>query len=403
MSLLMLPFETAFETLGIEKEVAIVPVPSGYPSPKLVNLVLRKRHGRAFLFEASAAREDVLRETFSALDAHGVSRLDGVLVTHCHGDHAGSAGLVAARGYPEGERAPIYLHSASYRFLTHPEAAFLNETYELFLTRAHWGLIAFNELSPDAMADHELRKQYGRYFSRTPKTALRFVDQAQLPDGFWALFTPGHSNDCVLYYDEELGVAVPGDTIICTGLVDKPETHAYVIPIFTVAGQSYSMAFERYIHTIAVLRRFFERNRVRAVLPPHGKFAITKPLEWVAFAEGYFRGIYRTLLEDFLGNAERRRRPFMACDLNPFISSAGAHPISTPSHTFGMLCALVDEGYFSLEEHHATRQITFTVQSLPPPDWVERTLARDPGPLPLYMHSQRASAVTAASRPPPPG
>jgi glyoxylase-like metal-dependent hydrolase (beta-lactamase superfamily II) len=399
----MVPFERALADFGISSTVAICPVQSGYPSPKLVNLVLRRRGSQTFLFEASAARDDVIAEIFAHLDAHRVARLDGVLVTHCHGDHAGSAGVVAARGYPPGERAPIYLHSASYRFLTHPDAAFLNETYELFLTRAHWGLLSFNELSNDEMVDHMLRKQYARYFARTPKRALKFVDHAELPDGIWALFTPGHSNDCVLYYDEELGIAVPGDTIICTGLVEKPETQAYVIPIFTVAGQSYSMAYERYIQTIRVLRRFFETHRVRAVLPPHGKFAVTRPLEWLSFAEGYFKGIYRALLEDFLSDAARKSEPFYARDLNRFIPSAGAHPISTPSHTFGMLCALVDEGYFSMEENAQTRQIAFRVERMPPDDWVGKSLARDPGPLPLYMHSQRPSAAAAASRPPPPG
>lgn len=391
----MIPFDKALADLGLAEQIHICPVQSGYPSPKLVNLVLRQVRGKSFLFEASAARPDVISEMVAHLDARGVSRLDGVFVTHCHGDHAGSAGIVAARGYPEGERAPIYLHSASYRFLTHPEPAFLNETYELFLTRAHWGLLEFNQLSQQEMVDHHLRKQFAHYFERTPKTALRFVDQAQLPDGIWALFTPGHSNDCVLYYDEELGIAIPGDTIICTGLVDKPETQAYVIPIFTVAGQSYSMAYERYIHTITVLRRFFETHRVRAVLPPHGKFAVTHPLEWVRFAEGYFKGIYRALLEDFL--SARAGEPFRACDLNRFIPSAGAHPISTPSHTFGMLCALVDEGYFTMEEHPHTRQISFTVERMPPDDWVARSFARDPGPLPLFMHSQRASGIHATS------
>lgn len=395
----MVPFDRALSNLGIADVVSVCPVQSGYPSPKLVNLVLRRRASSAFLFEASAARDDVIAEIFAHLDAHGVARVNGVLVTHCHGDHAGSAGIVAARGYSDGERAPIYLHSASYRFLTHPEAAFLNETYELFLTRAHWGLLSFNELSNDEMVGHQLRKQYARYFARTPKHALRFVDQAELPDGIWALATPGHSNDCVLYYDEELGIAIPGDTIICTGLVEKPETQAYVIPIFTVAGQSYSMAYERYIQTIRVLRRFFETYRVRAVLPPHGKFAVTRPLEWVRFAEGYFKGIYRALLDDFLSDRTRQSEPFHACDLNRFIPSAGAHPISTPSHTFGMLCALVDEGYFAMEEDPHTRQIAFHVERTPPEDWVAKSLSRDPGPLPLFMHSQRPSAAATALPP----
>jgi glyoxylase-like metal-dependent hydrolase (beta-lactamase superfamily II) len=396
----MIPFETALGNLGLRDNLFICPVQSGYPSPKLVNLVLRKYGGESYLFEASAARDDVVAETFAHLDAHGVSRLDGLLVTHCHGDHAGSAGIVAARGYPEGERAPIFLHSANYRFLTHPEAAFLNETYELFLTRAHWGLLSFDALSSAEMIDHQLRKQFAHYFARTPKTALRFVDQAQIPDGIMALFTPGHSNDCVLYYDEELGVAVPGDTIICTGLVEKPETHGYVIPIFTVAGQNYSMAYERYVQTIRVLRRFFETYRVRAVLPPHGKFAVTEPLEWIRFAEGYFRGIYRALHNDFLSDPKRRNEPFYARDLNPFIPSAGAHPISTPSHSFGMLCSLVDEGYFSMDEHPHTRQIAFHVERVPPEDWVEKSFRGDPGPLPLFAHSQRRSGV-GAPRPAP--
>jgi len=395
----MVPFERAFAELGISDVVSVCPVQSGYPSPKLINLVLRRRATSAYLFEASAARDDVIAEIFAHLDAHGIRRLNGVLVTHCHGDHAGSAGIVAARGYPPGERAPIYLHSASYRFLTHPEAAFLNETYELFLTRAHWGLLSFNELTNDEMVGHQLRKHYARYFARTPKHALRFVDHAELPDGIWALFTPGHSNDCVLYYDEDLGIAIPGDTIICTGLVEKPETQAYVIPIFTVAGQSYSMAYERYIQTIRVLRRFFETHRVRAVLPPHGKFAVTKPLEWVRFAENYFKGIYRALLEDFLSDKARGSSPFHACDLNRFIPSAGAHPISTPSHTFGMLCALVDEGYFAMDEDPHTRQIAFHVERTPPDDWVSQSLARDAGPLPLFMRSQRPSAAATSQIP----
>ena len=108
--------------------------------------------------------------------------------------------------------------------------------------------------------------------------------------------------------------------------------------------------------------------------------------------------MYRALREDFLGDAARRTGPFYARDLNPFIPSAGAHPISTPSHTFGMLCALVDEGYFAMEEHPHTRQIAFHVERLPPEDWVRKSLARDPGPLPLFMRSQRPSSAASTQR-----
>jgi glyoxylase-like metal-dependent hydrolase (beta-lactamase superfamily II) len=380
----LVPFAQGLNAAGLSDQIAILPVQSGYPSPKLINLVLRKHGGSTFLFEASAARTDIITEIDAELDKHGVKQLDGVLVTHCHGDHAGSSGVVAGRGRPPPDRAPIYLHSAGYRFLTHPEAAFLNETYELFLTRSHWGLIEYNLLSDQEMLEHQIRKRFAGYFARTPKSALRFVDKGELPEGILAVPTPGHSWDCVLYYDTELEVAVPGDTILCTGLVERPDTQAFVVPIFTVAGQSYSMAYERYLQTIRTLRRFFQTHHVRAVLPPHGRFAVVQPLAWVEFAEAYFRGIYRALLDEFLADPERRGRGFYARDLNAYIPSAGAHPISTPSHTFGMLCTLADEGYLSLEEHPHTRQISFQLEELPPSDYVERRLAEDPGPLVLY-------------------
>jgi glyoxylase-like metal-dependent hydrolase (beta-lactamase superfamily II) len=378
------PFRLALEELGLAERVAILPVPSGYPSPKQINLVLRRAASGTYLFESSAARPDIVAEIEAGLAAQGVERLDALLVTHCHGDHAGSSGLIAARGRAAGERAPIHLHSAGYRFLTHPDAAFLNETYELFLTRSHWGLLDYSALSDEEILNNAIRKRFQGYFARTPKRALRFVDGDDLPDGIIAVATPGHSLDCVLYFDTELGIAIPGDTIICTGIADKPATWGFVIPIFTVAGQAYSMAFERFLRTIAVLRAFFERHEVRAVLPPHGKLAVTQPSQWVSFASGYFRGIYRALREDFLADPARRGSAFRACDLNPFIPTAGSHPISTPSHSFGMLCALADEGYLTLTEHPRTRQISFRLEEMPPADYVQRRLEEDPGPLPIF-------------------
>lgn len=385
----MKPLSQALAELGLAGRLEILPVQSGYPSPKQVNLVLLRRDGATLLFESSAATDEIVRDVHAGLDAHAVGRLDALLVTHCHGDHAGSAGIIAGRGRTGGDRAPIYLHSSGYRFLTHPSAAFLQETYDIFLTRAQWGLLAYDALSEEDMIEHALRKRFARYFSRTPRSALRFVDKGQLPDSIIAIPTPGHSGDCVLYYDEELRVAVPGDTIICTGAVDKPETHSYVIPIFTVTGQMYSMAWENYLETIRVLRRFFSTHEVRAVLPPHGKFAVTEPLEWVAFAERYFEGIYRALLEGFLGDPARRSTPFRACDLTPHIPNAGAHPISTPSHVFGMLCALADEGFLDLSEDAHTRQITFRVLATPPKDYVTRRLAEEPGPVTVYRKLAR--------------
>jgi glyoxylase-like metal-dependent hydrolase (beta-lactamase superfamily II) len=385
---LMIPLDQALAALGLAGRIEILPVSSGYPSPRYVNLVLRRHAGSAYLFETSAARPDIVAEVEAGLAARGVTRLDALLVTHCHGDHGGSAGHLAGYGRDDGTRAPIYLHSAGYRFLTQPGPTFLQETYEIFLARAHWGLIDYSTLTPELMLAHPIRKQYEDYFARTPKSALRFVDHGQLPDGIDAVYTPGHSHDCVLYFDREHGVAIPGDTIICTGTPGDPATHGYVIPIFMVAGQVYSMAYERYLRTISVLRRFFATRAVRAVLPPHGRFAVTEPLAWVAFATAYFEGIYRAFREQFL---PAHPGPFRARDLNPFIPTAGTHPISTPSHVGGMLCLLADEGWLDMTEDPRTRQLTFTVRAQPPADYVTRLIEADPGELPIH----RASAATA--------
>src|SRR5262245_44196966 len=120
----MIPFAEAFDALGLTGKIDVLPVPSGYPTPKLANSVLRRHNGTTMLFESSAARPDIVDEIKSQLAARGVRRLDALLVTHCHGDHAGSAGIIAAIGREPNERAPIYVHSAGYRFLTHPDAAF---------------------------------------------------------------------------------------------------------------------------------------------------------------------------------------------------------------------------------------------------------------------------------------
>lgn len=368
----------ALDARGLHEVYDVLPVLSGYPSPKLVNLVLRRAHGTAYLFETSAAREDIVKEVEAALDARNVGALDAVLLTHCHGDHAGSAGVLAQRGREGGARAPIHLHSAGYRFLTQPQATFLQETYEIFLARSHWGLLDYSTLSDEQILENAIRTRYANYFERTPKGDLRFVDHGRLPPGIVAVHTPGHSHDCVLYWDREHGVAIPGDTIICKGTPDDP---SFVIPIFTVAGQVYSQAYERYLRTVRVLEKFFSTYRVDTILPPHGRFAVTEPLAWVAFAKSYFEGIYRALYDELL---PRHEGPFYAKDLGPYIPSAGAHPVSTPSHVFGMLCLLADEGYLDMEEHPRTRQISFTVHAMPPESFVRDLLARDPGPIPLY-------------------
>ncbi len=374
----MVPFQDALREAGLDAEVSVLSVPSGYPSPRFVNLVLRRHAGSTLLFEAGANCDDIVAETVAGLGARGVERLDALLVTHCHGDHAGGALRVASLGRLAGELpAPIHLHSSGFRYLTQPDSTFLQESYDLFLQRAQWGLRDFSAVGAEATVDQMLRKRYSGYFGRTPRGLLSFVDEEKLPEGIVALPTPGHSLDCVLYYDAALGIAVPGDTIICTGKPEDPETWGYVIPIFTVLGQTTSMAFDAYLGTLHRLRRFFETHTLKMVLPPHGRFAVTRPLDWVGFAERYFDGIYRAFLEDFLGDTSRswRTEPFLTAALSPYVPSAGSHPVSTSSHVFGMLCSLADAGYLASTEDPHTRQMHFRVETLPPRDFVTRRLA----------------------------
>ncbi len=382
----MKTIDAVIDELGLRDIVDVVPVLSGYPSPKYINLVVRRLGGRTYLFESSASRPDILEQVDEKLGALGVDRLDALLVTHCHGDHGGGAGVHAQRGREHEARAPIYVHSAGYRFLTQPEVSFLHETYELFLARAQWGLLEYNSLSDEQILENAMRQRLQGYFTKTPKQALRFIDHGYLPEGIVAVFTPGHSHDCCLYYDEVLKIAVPGDTIITTGKPEDDSTHAYVVPIFTVAGQVYSQAYERYLRSIRVLRRFFETHEVRAIFPPHGRLAVTEPLAWCEFAIRYFEEVYRALVEDFFGDDAKgwRSKPFRAQDLSPYIPSAGAHPVSTASHLFGMLCMLADEGYLTMSEHPHTRQLTFELVDMPPADLVANLLARDAGHLAIY-------------------
>lgn len=379
----LIPIEEGLRSLGLSDKIAILPVDSGYPSPRKINLVLMRRYRGTYLFEASANTPEVRGQIEAALKAARVDRLDALLVTHCHGDHAGTAGVFAGWGRPEGDRAPIHVHSRGYRFLTMPEVATLEETYTIFLHRAHFGLMDYSELSPERMMSNPQRRLFNHYFAKTPKTALRFVDQGLLPEAMTALFTPGHSHDCMMYYDAAFGVAVPGDTILTTGAPDDPATWDFVIPIFTVAEQNYSRGFESFMLTIQRLRRFFASHDVRLILPPHGRFAVRRPMAWVEFAERYFKGIYRAFLDDFLARREGDA-PFTAMDVCQVIPSAGAHRVSTPSHVFGMLCALSEEGLLEANEDINTRMVRFRVVGALSEDYLERRLSADPGPLPLY-------------------
>ena len=129
--------------------------------------------GRAFLIDPGAEGEKLLRV---ALEMGWT--IEKILLTHGHFDHI--AGIEAIR---EQISPPIFIHEAGEAYLTNPK----------------------NNLSRYCGTDiviHDARHFHdGDNFELSAGHSLT------------VLHTPGHSEDSVVFYDEEGGIAFVGDTI----------------------------------------------------------------------------------------------------------------------------------------------------------------------------------------------
>lgn len=176
----MEPIPDALARLGLEKTVTVLAVRSGYPAPKYVQPVLVRRDGRTCLFETSAGNDESVRETEAALAAVGVSRLDAILCTHTHGDHAGAAEFLSRLGREQGGRAPVYLHSSGHRLITSPALAFLDESFDIMVVRSHRSTTRFDELYGEDLLPKQLRTPWLDRYRRirgapsASSTAARF-------------------------------------------------------------------------------------------------------------------------------------------------------------------------------------------------------------------------------------
>lgn len=127
----------------------------------------------------------------AALTASGVERLDSIVLTHIHFDHAGAAGHLAER-YPE---ATVYIHSPVARHLADP--ARLTES-----VRKVWG--------------EEADELFGLPvpIAREKIEGLEDGDEIDLGDRLLeAIHTPGHTRSHLAFLDGQNGKLFCGDAL----------------------------------------------------------------------------------------------------------------------------------------------------------------------------------------------
>ena len=127
----------------------------------------------------------------SALSALGITRLDSIVLTHVHFDHAGGAGRLAER-YPE---ATIYIHERGAPHLSDPERLTAS-------VKDIWGGKAESLFgSPTAVPADRVR-------------TIADGDRIDLGDRqIEAIATPGHTRAHMVFFDPSTGAMICGDAL----------------------------------------------------------------------------------------------------------------------------------------------------------------------------------------------
>lgn len=227
-----------------------------------------------------------------------------MLLTHSHFDHCGAASYLQKK-YP---RAKL---GASVR-----AAEVLQKTSAVDLIRR------FNAEYEHQMAD-ELQGEDTTFAAIAVDLPLQEGDAVEVGDGraFRVIETPGHTRDCVSYFDPDSGVLVAGEA---AGVPEGEFIHSVFLS-----------NYEQYIHSIEKLRAL----NAEALCIAHagiitGRNGISAYLQASrAAAEGY-RTKIEHLLEKFNGDQERLvdvivaeeydSRPHHIVNRNPFITNLRA-------------------------------------------------------------------------------
>jgi len=164
--------------------------------------LLRAEHSVALIDPGPASCVPALRQE---LAAHGlrVADLTAILLTHIHLDHAGATGTLLG----ENPRISVYVHEKGAPHLMAPDKLLL---------------------SASRLFGADMQRLFGEFLP-VPEANVRVVRGGEVVEiagrRLQVLYTPGHANHHVTYFDPEEGIAFVGDT---TGISIKG--HPYILP-----------------------------------------------------------------------------------------------------------------------------------------------------------------------------
>ena len=222
-------FESVTETVSSFVGTALAgPPPRGLPklhpvarlSPRVVrvlggnpgaftlqgtNAYLIGTGSRRWLLDTGEGRPAFVANLRAAMEAEGVTELEGILLTHWHRDHVG--GLADVRRLArELERGRS--EEGATREESRPLVAYKRVRHDKGETAIDLGRLASDvKKGVDRVAVAEARRAYvdvkdGDVFASVPGATLR------------ALFTPGHTEDHVCFVLEEEGAIFAGDCVL---------------------------------------------------------------------------------------------------------------------------------------------------------------------------------------------
>ena len=222
-------FESVTETVSSFVGTALAgPPPRGLPklhpvarlSPRVVrvlggnpgaftlqgtNAYLIGTGSRRWLLDTGEGRPAFVANLRAAMEAEGVTELEGILLTHWHRDHVG--GLADVRRLArELEREGS--EEGATREESRPLVAYKRVRHDKGETAIDLGRLASDvKKGVDRVAVAEARRAYvdvkdGDVFASVPGATLR------------ALFTPGHTEDHVCFVLEEEGAIFAGDCVL---------------------------------------------------------------------------------------------------------------------------------------------------------------------------------------------
>lgn len=185
-------------------QVVSLPMPTGYPQDDSVRVFLVRFEGKVVLIDTSTSFQNHDELLKAHLDRHAVTRLDYLLLTHCHPDHCGNAQVVK-QWFPE---VKVVIHQNGeerLRLGTEGVKASREDCVREFYRR-------MGNPIPQGAGVPSYGLPPGEYPKRLPLRADWILSADIEFDGIQAITTPGHSTDHVCY-----GIAghfFGGDTVL---------------------------------------------------------------------------------------------------------------------------------------------------------------------------------------------